>query len=113
MAIHRVKKFLLTRVIRDIQKRVECVDRETVAVGFSQEERYPGSSVTMFAISMALNGTGGDACSMWDCFGYHGGRRKIPDYPMSELTPDRYIQVIHDDGKGPNPGPDVTDDDFR
>ena len=75
MAIHRVKKFLLTRVIRDIQKRVECVDRETVAVGFSQEERYPGSSVTMFAISMALNGTGGDACSMGDCFGYHGRRK--------------------------------------
>ena len=54
MVVHCVKKFLLTRVIRDIQKRVECVDRETVAVGFSQEERYSGSSVTMFAISMAL-----------------------------------------------------------
>ena len=46
MAIHRVKKFLLTRVFRDFQQRVECVDRETVTVGLSQKERYPGSSLT-------------------------------------------------------------------
>lgn len=75
MAIHRVKKFLLTRVFRDFQKRVECVDRETVTVGFPQKERYLRPPVTMLAISMALDGTGGDACSMGDCFGYHRGRR--------------------------------------